>query len=96
MPAYPNVAVLGPIVPNPHDQFVFTYSTADIGCIQHKSSGPHSTEQEADLALKQMQAELKDSGHIVYHARSQEDRGSAIAFLRAVTEYVTSEDDKDE
>jgi hypothetical protein len=93
MPAFPNVAVLGPIQSSRNNEWFFIYTHATISHQLHKDSGPHQTEQDAELALEMMKKDYEDSGHVVYRARTQEDRHATQAFLREVTEYVTSETD---
>lgn len=96
MPAFPNVAVLGPIQSSRNNDWFFIYTNATISHQLHKDSGPHQTEQDAELALENMRKDYEDSGYVVYRARTQEDRHATQRFLQEVAEFVTAEDDEEE
>ena len=93
MLAFPNVAVLGPIQQSSNNNWFFIYTHATISHQLHKDSGPHQTEQDAELALDQMKNDYEATGHVVYRARTQEDRHATQTFLREVAEFVTHDDD---
>lgn len=93
MPAFPNVALLGPIQQSRTNDWFFIYTHATISHQLHKNSGPHQTEQDAELALEKMKNDYEATGHVVYRANNQDDRHATQRFLQEVVEFVTGEDD---
>lgn len=95
MPAFPNVALLGPIQQSCNNGWFFMYTYATISNQLHKDSGPHQTEQDAELALEKMKKDYEATGHVVYRANTQDDRHATQRFLQEVAEFVTAEDDEE-
>lgn len=95
MAQFPKAAILGPIQPSRNNDWFFIYTNATVSHQLHKDSGPHQSEQEAELALEKMKNDYKDSGFVVYRAHTQDGRHATQTFHREVAEFVADDDDEE-